>query len=39
MLVRGRIDRQGEVVHVIAVSFESLDSQLAEMRGMSRNFH
>ena len=39
MLVRGRIDRQGEVVHVIAATFESLDDQLASLRGMSRNFH
>ena len=39
MLVRGRIDRQGEVVHVIAVSFESLDDRLAALRSMSRNFH
>jgi error-prone DNA polymerase len=39
MLVRGRIDRQGDVVHVIATMFESLDGQLASLRGMSRNFH
>ena len=38
MLVRGRIDRQGEVVHVIAASFESLDDRLVAMRCMSRNF-
>jgi error-prone DNA polymerase len=39
MLVRGRVDRQGDVVHVIAASFESLDGELAQLRQMSRNFH
>jgi error-prone DNA polymerase len=39
MLVHGRIDRQGEVVHVIAESFKSLDERLAELRELSRNFH
>ena len=38
LLVRGRVDRQGEVVHVIAASFESLDDRLASLRSMSRNF-
>ena len=38
MLVRGRIDRQGEVVHVFAASFESLDDRLASLRSMLRNF-
>ncbi len=39
MLVRGRVDRQGEVVHVIATTFECLDGKLDALRGMSRNFH
>ena len=38
MLVRGRIDRRGAVVHVLAFAFESLDERLAALRGMSRNF-
>ena len=38
MLVRGRVDRQGAVVHVLAFAFESLDGRLAALRGMSRNF-
>ena len=38
MLVRGRIDRQGQVVHVVAATFESLDDRLAELRDSSRNF-
>ena len=39
MKVRGRIDRQGEVVHVIAVHFESIDDELHALRSLSRNFH
>ena len=39
MLVRGRIDRQGEVVHVVAFGFESLDARLSGLASASRNFH
>ncbi|MEM6331897.1 MAG: error-prone DNA polymerase [Planctomycetota bacterium] len=38
MLVRGRIDRQGEVVHVKAFRFASLDERLTDLRDVSRNF-
>ena len=38
LLVRGRVDRQGEVVHVLAATFESLDGRLADLRDVSRNF-
>ncbi|MEO0586564.1 MAG: hypothetical protein AAF078_02900, partial [Planctomycetota bacterium] len=38
MLVSGRIDRQGEVVHVKAERFWSLDERLADLRDVSRNF-
>jgi error-prone DNA polymerase len=39
MLVRGRIDRAGDVVHVIATHFECLDAHLDQLRSVSRNFH
>ena len=39
LLVHGRIDRSGEVVHLIADRFESLDDLTAGMRGGSRDFH
>ncbi len=39
MLVRGRIDRVGEVVHVVSAHFQTLDDQLEELRALSRNFH
>ena len=39
LLARGRVDRQGQVVHVITDGFESLDPHLATLQGMSRNFH
>ncbi len=39
LLVRGRIDRAGEVVHVVATSMESLDDHLTSMRSQSRDFH
>ncbi|MGF1635232.1 MAG: OB-fold nucleic acid binding domain-containing protein [Phycisphaerae bacterium] len=38
MMVRGRIDRQGEVVHVVASRFESLDDRLENLPAASRNF-
>ncbi|MDA8620843.1 error-prone DNA polymerase [Planctomycetota bacterium] len=39
LLVEGRIDRSGEVVHLIADRFEGLDDLAAGMRGGSRDFH
>ncbi|MEM1011766.1 MAG: error-prone DNA polymerase [Planctomycetota bacterium] len=38
MLIRGRIDRHGEVVHVVATTFESLDHRLLQLRSVSRNY-
>jgi len=38
MLVRGRIDRQGEVVHVIVDQMQPLDTRLRSLRSQSRNF-
>lgn len=39
LLVRGRVDRAGEVVHVIALSMESMDERLVDLRTISRDFH
>ena len=39
LLVRGRVDRAGEVIHVIATSLESLDDRLLDLRTVSRDFH
>jgi error-prone DNA polymerase len=39
LLVRGRVDRAGEVVHVIVTSLEPLDHHLLELRSASRDFH
>jgi error-prone DNA polymerase len=39
LLVRGRVDRAGEVVHVVATSMESMDDHLASLRSTSRDFH
>ena len=39
MLVHGRIDRQGQVVHIVASRFESLDERLRDLRVQARNFH
>ena len=39
LLVRGRVDRAGEVIHVIAASLESLDDRLLDLRTVSRDFH
>ena len=39
LLVRGRVDRAGEVVHVVATSVESMDARLESLRSMSRDFH
>ncbi|MEM6260620.1 MAG: hypothetical protein AAGI37_20410 [Planctomycetota bacterium] len=38
MLVQVRIDRQGEVVHVKAFAFASLDERLTDLRDVSRTF-
>jgi error-prone DNA polymerase len=39
MLVHGTIDRQGQVVHIKARRFTSLDDRMADLRDTSRNFH
>ncbi|MEM9799043.1 MAG: error-prone DNA polymerase [Planctomycetota bacterium] len=39
LLVRGKVDRAGEVVHVIVNRFESLDEAAAGLRRGSRDFH
>ena len=39
LLVRGRVDRAGEVVHVVATALESMDDRLESLRSMSRDFH
>ena len=39
LLVEGRIDRSGEVVHLIVDRFENLDDLAAGMRRGSRDFH
>ncbi len=38
MLVTGRVDRQGEVVHVNVFKMISIDAHLINLRSMSRNF-
>ncbi|MEM1453175.1 MAG: error-prone DNA polymerase [Planctomycetota bacterium] len=39
LLVHGKVDRAGEVVHVVVDRFESLDGAAAGMRRGSRDFH
>lgn len=39
MLVSGRVERAGEVVHVHVSRFESLDEHLPRLRSVSRDFH
>ncbi len=39
LLARGRIERQGEVVHLHAQHLESLDSRLPTLSAASRDFH
>ncbi|MEM6673039.1 MAG: OB-fold nucleic acid binding domain-containing protein [Planctomycetota bacterium] len=39
LLVRGKVDRAGEVVHVIVNQFESLDEAAAGLRQGSRDLH
>jgi error-prone DNA polymerase len=39
LLVRGRVERQGEVVHVHAEHLESLDDRLPDLGSRSRDFH
>ncbi len=39
LLVRGKVERSGEVVHVHADGFESLDDRLPALGSMSRDFH
>ncbi|MEM6673568.1 MAG: OB-fold nucleic acid binding domain-containing protein, partial [Planctomycetota bacterium] len=39
LLVHGKVDRAGEVVHVVVDHFESLDRAAAGMRRGSRDFH
>ena len=38
LLVRGRVERQGEVVHVLAEQMESLDDELTDLVHSSRDF-
>jgi error-prone DNA polymerase len=38
ILARGTVEREGEVVHVVATSLESLDDRLAELEARSRDF-
>ena len=39
LLVHGKVDRAGEVVHVVVDRFESLDGAAAGMHRGSRDFH
>jgi len=39
VLVRGRVERQGKVVHVVASELESLDELLGRVAYQSRDFH
>jgi error-prone DNA polymerase len=39
ILARGRVERQGEVVHVLVGSLETADRALAELAARSRDFH
>ena len=39
VIARGRIERQGEVVHVQVTRFEGLDERLEELATRSRDFH
>jgi error-prone DNA polymerase len=39
LLTHGRVERQGEVVHVHADLFESLDTWVPELNVRSRDFH
>lgn len=39
LLVRGHIERQGEVVHLHVAQMESLDEKLPDLMAKSRNFH
>ncbi|MFP4143694.1 MAG: error-prone DNA polymerase [Phycisphaeraceae bacterium] len=39
MIVRGRVERQGPVVHVVASHLRSLDAELGALHHLSRDFH
>jgi len=39
LMVEGRIERDGEVIHVHAQRFRSLDEAMPEMPSLARNFH
>ncbi len=39
LLVRGRVEREGEVVHVHADQIEGIDTMLGGLAGSSRDFH
>ena len=39
LLVRGRLERQGQVIHMIADHIEQLDTRLPELTLQSRDFH
>ena len=39
LFARGRIERDGEVVHVVVLAFESLDRLIGALQARSRDFH
>ena len=39
LLGRGRVERQGEVVHVLVSEIEALDDWFGELATRSRDFH
>ena len=39
LIVRGRIERKGEVIHMVANELESLDALMSEFASRSRDFH
>ena len=38
VLARGRVERQGDVVHVLVASMEDLHGEMAELTAPSRDF-
>ena len=39
IIARGRVERQGEVVHILVRSIETAETALAELAARSRDFH
>ncbi|MFG0330623.1 MAG: OB-fold nucleic acid binding domain-containing protein [Phycisphaerales bacterium] len=39
LLVHGKVERQGQVVHIMANRIEDLDEEMIELTAKSRNFH